>query len=156
MYYNITNLGTVKILLGTVALLPRSTTRITEEYATRHWEVLEALELASKVTVESMGTDPAIEPDTAVDMGAERERLVVSFSGHVIGSNPIEVSHERGKYPIVQLVRDLGGDSYQIMPDENGTGGYSESGHNFDVVHPDPDTTHVYTNVAAGYIILLF
>ena len=158
MNFAVTNLGSIRLMIGTLMIRPDSTAVISDGFAANHWSTLRSLKESGRISLTATSSDPSIEEDAAVDMGDVYSRLVIEFHDHDWNTeNPIVITHKRGRYPIVQLVSDIGGDSYRVMPDENREGGYGDSEtQSADIVHPSTEITHVYTNVVAGYIILLF
>ena len=149
MSISVTNSSSSKVAVGSLILDQAETKVISDDFHSKYWEVLLALETAGVISMAASG----IEAQTY-------QRYVYSFTGATVreADGSIEVVHGRDSFPIVQVVDDIG-DSVQILPDSNDAAGYTIGpyvDHIVDVVHVDSDTVRVYTNSIAGSIIMLF
>lgn len=87
----------------------------------------------------------------AIDDEFNDHRLEIDFDAHVV-NNPIIITHNRGQYPIVQLVdRSLG--DYDYMYDQSSTEGLALF---INVEHISVNKFRVWTNSVEGTIVALF
>lgn len=155
MNYSVTNLDTKDIMVGSVLFKAQTTKTIPSSYVKEEWKVFGALIDAGLLSMVPSGDDPSQVDDSSADHGTSYDRLVVKFTDH--SDEYIEVNHGRGKFPIIQVVEQIGDEATLLLPDlENTEAGYTISGHIVDVVHVDRNITRIFTDATDGFIILLW
>lgn len=151
MNYVVVNLDDHSLVFKGYTFRPGVSVEVDGEVIEENWALFNGLVLNLTITLTAVSEIPS--GDSEIDSGTDPERLTIAFEvGH---DNPIQITHNRGRLPIVQVIDD---DHGTVLFDENTEAGYYDQASDAvtTIIHPSSNVTSVYTDAVSGVVVLLF
>lgn len=108
-----------------------------------------------------VGTPTNVHEAISYCVSNSERRLEVNFTGHTDPDYPVTIHHNKNLLPIVQVnfLQETDYGYRYVIVDENEESVFQEPNlpnQWLRITHPNRDTVHIWTNVSAGIVILLF